>query len=313
MSGTARIRRGNAVRTRKRVPEVRSRKRGARPPSTAAQALATLPVRQETLKRAGNYMLGGILAAGVAAGVIAMQLPQMIGIEIGEAIGSMGFAVRNVEVQGRTQMDRKAVIDIAMDQPSRAMPLVDLEATRQRLKGLGWVADARVSRRLPDTLVVDIIERRPTAIWQYQQKLSLIDQTGKVIAPVNVTSMPDLPIVIGPGANTRVADLDALIEKAPALKPMLAGATWVGERRWDLRFQSGETLALPEGGQAAGEALADFARRDASYRLLGQGFVRFDMRVPGRIVVRVSKEPGRSITDDAAAAAAAAAAALKTT
>ena len=80
-------------------------------------------------------------------------------------------------------------------------------------------------------------------------------------------------------------------------------AGW-GERRWDLRFQSGEVLALPEGVDAAVTALKDFARRDAQYRLLGQGFVRFDMRVPGRIVVRVSKEPGRSITDDAAAAAA---------
>ena len=290
------------MRARKRVPEPRPRKRVPSKPSTAAQALATLPVGQEALKRAGNYMLGGILAAGVVAGVIAMQLPQMIGTEIGEAIGRMGFEVRNVEVQGRAQMDRKAVIDIAMDQSSRAMPLVDLEATRQRLQQLGWVSDARVSRRMPDTLVVDIIERRPTAIWQYRQKLALIDQNGVVIAPVDVRSMPDLPLVIGPGANQQATALATLIEKAPSLKPMMAGASWVGGRRWDLRFQSGETLALPEGDQAAADALADFAKRDATYRLLGQGFVRFDMRVPGRIVVRVSKEPGRSITDDAAAA-----------
>ncbi|MGE0773911.1 MAG: cell division protein FtsQ/DivIB [Sphingomonadaceae bacterium] len=302
MSGAARIRRGGVVRTRKRVPE-KSGRRAPRTPSRAAQALATLPVKQETLNRAGNYLLGGFIAIGLAAGGIAMQLPQMIGVEIGEAIGRMGFAVRNVEVQGRTQMDRKAVIDIAMDQPSRAMPLVDLEATRQRLKQLGWVSDARVARRLPDTLVVDIIERRPTAIWQFQKRLSLIDQNGVVIAPVDIAKMPDLPLLIGPSANERVADLVALMEKAPTLKPMLAGASWVGGRRWDLRFQSGETLALPEGEQASGDALADFARRDASHRLLGQGFVRFDMRVPGRIVVRVSKEPGRNITDEAVAAA----------
>lgn len=299
MSGTARIRRGGAVRARKRLPDARPRKRGTRPPSTAAQALATIPVKQETLKRAGNYLLGGIVAAAIAAGVIAMRLPQMIGTEIGEAIGSLGFAVRNVEVHGRANMDRQAVMDIAMDQQSRAMPLVDLEGIRQRLRQLGWISDARVSRRLPDTLVVDIVERRPTAIWQFQQKLSLIDQNGVVIAPVDVAAMPDLPIVIGPGANQQVNALDTLIAKAPSLKPMLAGATWVGGRRWDLRFQSGETLALPEGEEAAGQALADFARRDASFRLLGQGFVRFDMRVPGRIVVRVSKEPGKSITDEA--------------
>lgn len=302
MSGTARIRRGGStMRSRARTSAPRPRKRVNRPPSTAAQALATIPVKQETLRRAGNYLLGGILAAAVATGVIAMQLPQMIGVEIGEAIGGLGFKVRNVEVQGRAQMDRKAVMDIAMDQQSRAMPLVDLEGTRQRLKRLGWVGDARVSRRWPDTLVVDIVERRPTAIWQYRGQLALIDQNGVVIAPVNVATMPDLPLVIGPGANSQVTALGTLMEKAPSLKPMLAGASWVGGRRWDLRFQSGEVLALPEGEELAGQALIDFARRDSTYRLLGQGFARFDMRVPGRIVVRVSKEPGRSITDDTAA------------
>ena len=71
---------------------------------------------------------------------------------------------------------------------------------------------------------------------------------------------------------------------------MLDGATWIGDRRWDIRFRSGETLSLPEGDGAARDALVDFARRDGVARLLGQGIVRFDMRVPGRFVVRV-KDP----------------------
>ena len=35
--------------------------------------------------------------------------------------------------------------------------------------GFGWVKDARVSRRLPDTLVIDIVERTPAALWQNQR------------------------------------------------------------------------------------------------------------------------------------------------
>ena len=45
-------------------------------------------------------------------------------------------------------------------------------------------------------------------------------------------------------------------------KPQLASATWVGGRRWDLNFQSGETVALPEGETAAKAALTKFARLD---------------------------------------------------
>ncbi|HEV7659816.1 MAG TPA: cell division protein FtsQ/DivIB [Allosphingosinicella sp.] len=242
-------------------------------------------------------MLGIALVGGLVAGVIAMKLPQMIGIEIGEAIGRAGFAVRNVEIVGRQKADRDIVYDVAMEQQSRAMPLVDLEGTRAKLMQLGWIADARVSRRLPDTLVVDIVERKPAAIWQFQHRLSLIDKDGTVIAPVDDAAMPDLPIVIGPGANRQATELTTLLEAAPSLKPMLAGATWIGSRRWDLRFQSGETLALPEGPKAAAAALAYFAKQDAEVRLLGQGFVRFDLRDPKKMVVRVSKEPGRQVAD----------------
>ncbi len=265
---------------RKRRSSPAPRKRVATTPVTGA-----LPIR-----RIANWMLGGAVAAALIGGVIAMQLPQMLGIALGEAIGDAGFEVRNIEVQGRANMDREAVINIVMSQPSRAMPLVDLQETRNRLRQLGWIGDARVSRRLPDTLVIEIDERRAVAIWQHQRRLALIDQAGTVIAPVDLAAMPDLPLIIGPGANDQVGQLEALMAQVPSMKPLLAGANWIGQRRWDLRFHSGEVLALPEGEEAALAALRDFARRDAEHRLLGQGFLRFDMRVPGRLVVRLPKD-----------------------
>ncbi len=108
---------------------------------------------------------------------------------------------------------------------------------------------------------------------------------------VEPRSMPHLPLVVGPDANHQTAALGKLLDAAPALKPMLAGATWVGNRRWDLQFQSGETLALPEGDTEAAAALVNFARMDGVDRLLGRGIVRFDMRDPGRFVLRLP--PGR--------------------
>ena len=64
----------------------------------------------------------------------------------------------------------------------------------------------------------------------------------------------------------------------PSLQPQLTSATWVGGRRWDLNFQSGETVALPEGGDAAAHALLHFAKGDKESGLLGHGIVRFDLR-----------------------------------
>ena len=235
-----------------------------------------------------------LLAIGVVV-LIALEIPSKIGSEAGEAVGRAGFTVKRVDVQGIHRMNGMPVYQIAFDQKSMAMPLVDVSAIRERLLKFGWVKDARVSRRLPDTLVIDIVEREPAALWQDKQKLSLIDSEGVVLDRVPVDKMPDLPLLIGPGANAQARELNALLAGVPTLKPQLASATWVGQRRWDLNFQSGETVALPEGDRAASGALARFAKMDRSSGLLGRGILRFDLRIPGKMIVRLPRAPGEQI------------------
>jgi cell division protein FtsQ len=283
---SARIARGPAPRAR---PAARAPARG-RQPARKPQPQG-LP---DAVRRLSWLVFIVMLLAVAIALLAAFQVPQRIGVSIGEAIGEAGFAVKRVEIKGLERMQRLPVYNIALDQPSMAMPLVDLAGTRARLLQLGWVREARVSRRLPDTLVVDIVERRPAAIWQYRSQLSLIDVDGVVLEEVRLDAMPDLPLVIGPAANHHAAELERLVGAAPQLKPIMAGASWIGGRRWDLRFQSGETLALPEGEEAAKKALAHFARMDQATQLLGRGFSRFDMRIAGKFVVRVSSRPGSS-------------------
>ncbi|WP_340315051.1 cell division protein FtsQ/DivIB [Rhizorhabdus argentea] len=263
--------------------------------STIDRAVDHLPVSRDTLRRTGNWILGGGICVGIIAGLIAMGLPQMVGLLIADGIGDAGFKVRNVEILNRRQVDSAVVYDIAMRQQARPMPLVDLDGTRAELMKLGWIADARVSRRLPDTLVVDIVERVPTAIWQYRHRLALIDKDGVVIGPVDDRAMPDLPVVVGPGANRRATELARLIGTTPSLRPLVTAASWQGDRRWDIIFQSGEKLMLPEGDQEAAKALAFFALEDRRAGLLGKGLVSIDMRDPTRVVARMSREPGTKI------------------
>ena len=276
-------------------PKGRSQTRGKGGKSRAPSAFDALPFGGETLRRVSWWILIGMIIAVAIAVAAALQLPQKAGVAVGEAVGNAGFAVKRVEIKGLKRMERLPVYAVALDQESMAMPLVDLDYTRERLLRFGWVKEARVSRRLPDTLVVDIVERQPAAIWQHNRRLALIDADGVVLEDVRLDAMPDLPLVIGPAANRHAAELNRLIEGAPSLKPMMAGATWVGQRRWDIRFQSGEVLALPEGEEAAKKALTHFARMDQAAQLLGRGLVRFDMRIPGKFIVRVSREPGSTV------------------
>ncbi|HEY9580569.1 MAG TPA: cell division protein FtsQ/DivIB [Rhizorhapis sp.] len=283
----ATIRRGGAT---KRKP--RSGGRTLKRRSRIDRLLGALPVSDATLHKFFTWMIMLLLAAAMGGFAWFMGLPAMAQQEFSNLARNAGFEVRKVEVRGIERMDELPVYAIALGQHERAMPSVDLASLRAQLMQLGWVEDARVSRRLPDTLIIDIVERKPAAVWQNKGKLALIDVNGKVLQPVNVSAMPDLPLVVGPNANQQTAELNALMEAAPALKPMLAGATWVGNRRWDLRFQTGETLSLPEGKEEASTALVNFARMDGVNRLLGRGILRFDMRDPDKFVLRLPKTQG---------------------
>lgn len=276
----ARVRRGVEAR-RKSAPRVKV-------PKNVAKRLSG---SQGRVNRWAGLAFALFLALIAVIVLVALDVPARTMTALGEAIGRAGFTVRRVDVVGIKHMDSAPVYRIALDQRSMAMPLVDVADIRERLLRFGWVKDARVSRRLPDTLVVDIVERRPTALWQDRDRLALIDSDGVVIDRVPVTEMPDLPLLIGPGANLHERDLNALLDAAPTLRPQLVSAVWVGGRRWDLNLQTGETIVLPEGKEEARAALAKFADLDKSTGLLGRGLIRFDLRLPGKMIVRLPTAP----------------------
>jgi len=297
VSQAARIRRGPAP--KRRTEAAAKGKAAARATTRRAESLAShLPISAAWRERLVRWLTLGAALAVIGALLVIFQVPRLALEGLGRLTASAGLEVHHVETTGFRQMDPRPVTDIALAHQANRTPmlLVDLEDIRARLLQIGWVEDAQVSRRLPDTLAIRITERVPVAIWQHRGKLSLIDPDGIVLSPVRLDAMPDLPLVIGPSANRQAASLDRLLGGAPTLKPMLAGATWIGGRRWDLRFQSGEVLALPEGEARAQAALVRFARLDGQVGLLGQGLVRFDMRLPGKqMTIRMTREPGKRI------------------
>ena len=284
-----RIRRGGSTRLSSARDTATKGRRGRtlKRQSRLDRVIEALPVSEATLQRLASWAIVGIFGAGVVGVAIFFGVPAMAHKQAALLAARAGFEVDKVEVRGVERMDELPVYNIALGQVDRSMLSLDLPKVRSEMLKLGWIKDARISRRLPDTLVVDIVERDPVAVWQHGGRLHLIDVTGVVLQPVSANAMPDLPLVVGPDANRQTAGLNALMDNAPALKPMLAGATWVGNRRWDLRFQSGETLSLPEGDKGSAAALVNFARMDGVNRLLGRGIVKFDMRDPDRFVLRL--------------------------
>ena len=296
----AHVRRGAAARAKtKKQSKVAMPKRIAK----------RLPVNQARANKVAGLVFGAFILAMAVVVLVALDIPAKAERAAGSAVGKAGFTVSGYQITGINHMNRTLIDGVVTDELHRAaaeadsdkapQALVNAAEIRSRLLAFGWVKDARVSHRLPDTLVIDVVERTPAALWQNEGQLALIDSEGVVLDRVPVDKMPDLPLLIGPGANGQEQQLGRLMAAVPTLKPQLASATWVGGRRWDLNLQSGESVALPEGEDAAKAALVKFARLDKDSGLLGRGIVRFDLRVPGKMIVRLPRAPGEPIAPPA--------------
>ncbi len=263
----------------------------ARTGSAFDSVMAWMPFSEEQLHR---VFLAAILGGAVALAWIVASfagVPAMAGQQLAVFASDAGFEVKRVEVRGVKHINELKVYERVLGQRDRAMPLVDIDGLRSELMQLSWVEDARVSRQLPDTLVIDVVERKPHAVLRKADRMVLIDATGHELETVTAARAKGKLVLSGPGASRQVVALTDLLGAAPALKPQVREAEWVGNRRWNLTFKTGQVLALPEGVRPSSTALMSFARLDGINRLLGGKVAAFDMRASDRIYFRV---PGRT-------------------
>ncbi len=249
-------------------------------------ATVLVPMSPQRLWRliAAGFATLLLVAAGLWA--YAAGLPRHAAMAAATAGAKAGFTVRQVDVEGASNQSRLSIYRELLTGGSDSMFLVDLPAARQRLLALPWIEDASVARRWPDRLEVRLRERRPAALWQVHGRIRLIDRTGEILPVDDLAAWHNLPLLVGAEARHEAGNLVRLINAHPEIARQLKGAQWLGQGRWDLRMLSGETISLPRGDQAAA-ALAAFARENQHQQLLGRGFVRFDLRIPDKMVVQV--------------------------
>ena len=263
------------------------RKARAKTGSLVDRLVAWLPMSEEQLHRVFlAAILGGCAALAWFVASLA-GIPAMAQGQLATLADDAGFKVRRVDVRGVKNINELKIYERVLAERDRAMPLVDIGALRDRLLELSWVKDARVSRQLPDTLVVDIVEREPHAVLRKPGRLALIDASGHELETVGPERAKVMLVVSGPGSARQVVALSRLMDAAPALKPRVREAEWIGNRRWNITFSTDQVLALPEGEKEAARALVTFARLDGTNRLLGGKAVAFDMRASDRIYFRI--------------------------
>ncbi|MER2519393.1 MAG: cell division protein FtsQ/DivIB [Bdellovibrionales bacterium] len=194
------------------------------------------------------------------------------------------FAVGDIVVEGRSQLDREQLLDVLG--LSRGAPILDFNpaAARARILALPWVAEVRVERKLPDSVRVVLQERKPLARWQYSGRLSVIDEEGRELQEAKPEAFATLPLIVGAGAPEAAHDLFEALRNHPRVLELVTAATRVGERRWDLYLQSGVAVKLPEEGLSA--ALSRLSGIIEKKTLIEREVKVIDLRLTDRLIIQ---------------------------
>jgi cell division protein FtsQ len=197
-----------------------------------------------------------------------------------------GFAVEDVRVSGNQHTSEIDILQLLGLDGSTSLLGLDIAAARKALSELPWVESAEVRKVYPSTVEVMLRERQAYAIWQHGTDLSLIERSGSVIAPLRDNKFASLPLFVGRDAETAAAAIDEEFSKWPAIASRVKAFVRVGGRRWDVHFDNGVVVRLPEENVAA--ALARLNRFDEEQQVLSRDITLVDLRLPDRVAVRLT-------------------------
>ena len=232
--------------------------------------------------------LGSIYpAAQLSRSPLGQSLLKAAADKLVQDTGLLGMTVSDIRVEGRETTDRETILAALVAGPGTPILAVDPTRAKDQLEALPWVRSAVIERHLPGTLYVRLVERKPLALWQHGGKIELIDHGGEVIPVVRLDQFAKLLMVVGEGAARHAAELLQMLASEPELAARVTAAIRVGDRRWNLRIDNAIDVLLPD---EAANTWSQLARLERSSAILKRDLKTIDLRLPDRLVLRVSPE-----------------------
>jgi cell division septal protein FtsQ len=172
-------------------------------------------------------------------------------------------------------------------------PLIKI---KEEIATIPWIKEVEIQRKLPYTVNVKVQEYIPFALWKEKNgnKLKLIDETGFTIpvAPTNISEFYDLIVISGKNARGNLPSLFNLLSINSDLSLRIDFANWVGNRRWNVIFENGTVVKLPETN-----LIESWVKLIELYRINGLflDLKVLDLRVEGKVYLEYKDKVSREI------------------
>lgn len=202
---------------------------------------------------------------------------------------AMGFTVDHVYVLGEGRLNERDVRAALGASEGDFLFDVDIHAAQARVEALNWVDQAVVRRLWPDRVVVQIIERRPYAMWQSNGVVRLVDIEGKTISVANPQDFPYLRLVVSRDAPVGVVDIETRLQQFPQIETRVSALVQMPSGRWDVTLNEGRMrVKLPMND--VNDAFQQLMDLQTQSQVLDRDIATIDLRLPDRITFL----PGRT-------------------
>lgn len=131
------------------------------------------------------------------------------------ALSSPQFSLEEVELSAGQRRSERDLLERAGIRRGENLLGLDLAAAQERLLADPWIQSVRLSRKLPHTLRVDVVEREALALASLGGELFLLGPEGEPFKAWQQGDPEDLPVLTGIG-------LDALARDRPGAVARLA-------------------------------------------------------------------------------------------
>lgn len=254
---------------------------------------------------------GGLLRALLRIGVVCAVLAgAVLGVKVAHAklVRSERFEMRRIEVLGLRRLKQGDVLHAAGIRRGQNVFSLDTDRARDGLLRIPWIRTAKVERRLPDRVRIEIEERVAVAILSAGHPY-LVDERGEVFKRLGDGDPEGLPTVGGISRDRfrshRARATEELLEGLSLARAYeeagLAATVRIAEVRRDP--DGGWTLALEDGGPLVRMGKPPFRQRLRRLRIVSQElrakretaeYILLDNRVrPDRATVKLRPRPPR--------------------
>ncbi len=197
---------------------------------------------------------------------------------------NIDFNGYKVIVNGVNRSDKDAIIKIIDNRYSNKNVVQSIDNFDDLVKEIKnnqkWIDSIHIFRSLPNKINVDIVEYVPFALWKKSDNYYVVDSNGKIIPIDDPSEYDDLIVLSGKDAYIHVKSLFNIMAISPKISSRIYSATWVGNRRWDLRFDNSLLIKMPSTRIThSWNKLVDLYNTDGSFYNLKV----IDLRIKGKI------------------------------